>query len=112
MRGRPVPSREDLSGDDEGGGVGAEILEEIRQAIQEHKRLLGTITRGELIISKAHDDEEDGEDDEAHELDGFAAPGVDEEEGDPVPWDETCGGEDEISDTDVVQIVVDGADTL
>jgi len=102
MRRRPVPCRKDLSWDDEGGGIGAEILEEIRQAIQEHKRLLGTITRGELIIPKAHDDEEDGEDDEAHELDGLAAPGVDEEEGDPVTWDKTCGGEDEIADTDVV----------
>lgn len=39
---------------------------------------------------RTHDDEEDGKDDETHELNGLATPRVDEEEGHPVARDETC----------------------
>jgi hypothetical protein len=42
---------------------------------------------------RAHSDREH---DETHELDGLAAPRVDEEEGDPVTRDETGNGENDL----------------
>ena len=47
-----IASREDFSGDDEGGGVGTKILEEVGQAVEEHKSLLGGWCRGELVVSE------------------------------------------------------------
>jgi len=39
-------------------------------------------------------------------LDRFAAPRVNEEEGYPVTWDETCNGEDDITNAYAAQVVV------
>jgi len=39
-------------------------------------------------------------------LDGLATPGVDEQEGNPVSWDKTCDGEDEVSDTNVLEVLI------
>jgi hypothetical protein len=54
-----------------------------------------------------HDEEDDGEHAEAHELDRLAADLVDEEEGRPVAGDEASNDEDEVADTDLVQVVRD-----
>ena len=106
MRGGTVAGRERLTRDDEGCRVGAEVLEEVREAVEERERLGARRRRGELVVPEAHDDEEDGEHDEAHELDRLAAPSVDEQEGNVVPWDETRDRKDEVSNADVVQILV------
>ena len=45
---------------------------------------------------------------EAHELDRLPPPGVDKQEGRIVTWDETCSGKDEVPDTDVLEVDVDG----
>jgi hypothetical protein len=42
-----------------------------------------------------------------HELDRLATPRVDEEEADPVAWDQTCDAEDDVADRDVLQRLVD-----
>ena len=55
---------------------------------------------------RTHDDEEDREHDETHELDGLAAPLVDDEERRPVAGDETSGGEDHVADGDVLEVLV------
>ena len=55
---------------------------------------------------RTHDDEEDGEHGEAHELDGLAAPLVDHEEGRPVAGDEASSGEDHVAHGDVLQVLV------
>lgn len=44
-------------------------------------------------------------------MDGLASPLVDEEEGDPVSGNETSGRQDQVSDADVVEVVIHSADT-
>ena len=106
VRGRAVASGERLTRDDEGRGVRPEVLEEVREAVEEDERLLAAARCGELVVGEAHDDEEDGEHDEAHELDGLAAPLVNHEERRPVPGDEARDGEDDVADADVAQGLV------
>lgn len=57
MCGGTVTSGEHLTRDDEGSGVGAEVLEEVGQAIEEDERLFTTIRSDELIVRETHDDE-------------------------------------------------------
>lgn len=52
------------------------------------------------------DDEEDGECAETHELDGLAAPTINEEEADPVSGNQTSGGKNQISNANVVQVII------
>jgi len=105
--GRTVTSGEDLTRNDEGGGVGAKVLEEVGQAVEEDESLSATIAGDELVVCETHDDKSASEDDETHELDRLASPRVDEKEADPVSGDETCDGEDQVADGDVVQVPVD-----
>ena len=56
---------------------------------------------------RTHDDEKDREHGEAHQLDGLAAPLVDEEERRPVAGDEARNGQDHVADGDVPQVLVD-----
>lgn len=106
MRSRPVTRGEGLAGDDEGCGVRPEVLEEVREAVEEGEPLRRVVRRCELVVAEAHDDEEDGEDGKAHELDGLAAPRVDEEEGGVISWDKTSRGEDDVANADVLEILV------
>ena len=64
------------------------------------------------IVERTHDDEEDGEDGESHELDGLATPSIDKQEGGPVSRDDTRNDQDHVSDGDVVEVLVDGSGTL
>ena len=105
--GRTVTGGEDLTRNDEGGGVGAKVLEKVGQAVEEDESLPATIGGDELVVCETHDDESASEDGETHELDRLASPSVDEKEGDPVSGDETCDGEDQVADGDVVQVPVD-----
>ena len=105
--GRAIACRERLPRDDKRGRIGPEILEEVREAVEEHERLPAAVRRGELVVCEAHDTEEDGEHDKAHELDRFAAPPVDEEERRPIAGDEARDGEDHVADGDVLQVLVD-----
>jgi len=57
------------------------------------------------------DDEQDSEGAETHELDGFAADGVDERDGAPVAGDGTSADEDAGTGGEIVQDVVDGRAT-
>jgi hypothetical protein len=108
VRGRTVASWEGLTGHNESRCVRAEVLEEVGKAIEEHKHLLGRgvgVAGDELFVTKAHAAEDDSEQDEAHELDRLAAPGVDEEEGCPVAWNETTSGEDKVTHTNILNII-------
>ena len=55
VRGGAVARRERLPRDDERGRVRAEVLEEVREAVQEDKRLLSAFGLGELVVAEAHD---------------------------------------------------------
>ena len=63
---------------------------------------------GEGGAGEAEDEEEEGEDGEAEDLDGFAAQGVDGEDGGPVAGEGACAGEDDHADGVVVEGVVEG----
>jgi len=64
------------------------------------------------ICKSTHDDEEDGQDDETHQLDGFTTPGIDEQESSPVSWNQAGSGKNQISLANVVQVIVDSSNTL
>ena len=101
VRGRSVAGGEDLAGDDEGGGVGAEIEEELG----EHEDGEQSVRR-KVLVGETHDHEEDGEDAEAHELNRLAAKDVDGEDGDPVAGDGTGEDDDHVADSGVVEDLV------
>lgn len=107
MRSRPVTSGESLSRNNKRSSVRAEVLEEVGEAVEEHECLLCPGGSGKLVISEAHDDEKDGKDNEAHHLDWFTAPAINEEEGSPVTGDETGHNEDEVANGDIAQVLVD-----
>jgi hypothetical protein len=93
-----ITGRENFAGNHESCGIWPEVLEEIRQAVEEDKGLLGGIGGGKFVVSETlkwalsvlitsilrkpptHDNEQDGEDRESHELDGLATPGINEQE--------------------------------
>ena len=72
VRGGAVAGGEALAGDDEGGRVGAEVEEEVAEDVEGEEAVVA-----DDVVAEAHDAEEDGEEDEAHELDGFPADRVD-----------------------------------
>jgi hypothetical protein len=107
VRGRTVTGGEDLTGDDEGGGVGAKVLEEIGDTVEEDESLGSSGSGDELVVRETHDDESASEDAETHKLNGLAAPLVDYKEGGPVPGNETSNGKDQVAKGDVPQVVID-----
>ena len=65
----------------------------------------------EMPEVKAPDDEQDGECDESHQLDGLAAYGVDERHGAPVAGDGTSADEDSRTGSKVEQDMVNSGTT-
>lgn len=103
---RSVASREALSGDDEGGGVGAEVEEELGEDVD------GKLGVGaDVVVCEAEDDEEDGENDETHELDRLATNGVNSGDSDPVAGHGTSKNDDDVADGSLVEHLVDVATT-
>lgn len=95
--GGTVASREALSGNDEGGGVGAEVEEELAENVDSK---LAVSTNN--IVTETEDAEEDGEKSETHELDRLATDGVDKGNSDPVTGDGTSADDDQVTDSSVV----------
>lgn len=107
VRGGTVASREAFTRNDESGGVRTEVEEELGED-EERDETAGAGRGLELVVGETDDDEDDGEHDEAHELDGFAAEGVDGGNGDPVTRDSAGADDDEVTDSGVVEDFVDG----
>jgi hypothetical protein len=93
-----IPSGEDLTRNDESGGVGAKVLEKVGKAI-ERKQSAG----GDLVETKADNTEQDSKDGKTSDLDRLAADGVDCCNRNPVAGNKTCDGKDEITNTRVVE---------
>ena len=53
VRGRAVARREDLAGNDERCRVGAEVLEEVGEAVEEDERLLGGVAALQSAVAEA-----------------------------------------------------------
>ena len=51
--GRPVTGGEDLSRNDEGGGVGAKVLEEIGETVEEREPLGVGVGFSQLVVTEA-----------------------------------------------------------
>ena len=105
--GRAITRRERFTRDDERSRVRAKVLEEVGQAVKHDEPILRRSRRVESVVTETHSGEKNSENSEAHELDGLAAPGVDEEEGEVVARNEACSGENDVADADVAEVVVD-----
>ena len=103
VRCRSVSGREAFSWHNKCGGVGSEVEEELGQYVKSHES-----TFVELVVSKTDDGEDDGEQNEAHQLNRFAANGVDSCDSDPVTWNGACAHNDQVADCIAVEDLVDG----
>jgi len=92
--GGTVTGRETFTGGDEGGGVGAEVEEELGENVESEEAL-----RAEVVVGEANDDEENGKHGETHKLDGPAANGVDSGDSDPVARNCASADNDDVSDS-------------
>lgn len=101
MRGGSVPRRETFSRDDEGGRVGTEVEKKLRQDVDGQQAVLA-----KLVVGETHDNEENSENAEAHELDGLAANGVHSGHSHPVAWNSTSKDDDQVADGGVVQVLI------
>jgi hypothetical protein len=101
--GRPVASREALSGHDEGGGVGAPVEEKLNEDVDAQHAVGAEVLEGE-----SPDDEQDGQEDEANELQGLAADSVKGSDREPVTRDGTSADENAVTGSKVKELMVDG----
>lgn len=106
VRGGAVARGEALARHDEGGCVGAEVEEELRDDVEAQKAVVGPFER---LVGEADDDEDDGQDAEAAELDWFAADEVHRGDGHPVSGDGAGADQNEIADGVAVEVFVDVA---
>lgn len=102
MRAAAVPRREAFTGYNERRSVGTEVEEELREDVECEEGF-----SRERVVGEADCDEDAGEQDKAHELDGFAAEGVDGGDGYPVAGDGACACDDEVADSLVKEDFVD-----
>jgi|TARA_R110002003_G_scaffold52_13_gene4446 hypothetical protein len=61
----------------------------------------------EVVVGETPNTKEDGEQDEADELEGLAADGVNSGNGEPVAWNGASANQDAVSCGKVVELVVD-----
>mgnify|MGYP006900024593 CR=1 FL=1 len=104
MGGGTVARWEALSRHDERGGVGTEVEEELRDDVERQEAIVGILQR---VIGETDDDEEDGQHDEAHQLDRLTAEGINRSDGNPVSGDGTGADQNQVADGGPVEVFVD-----
>lgn len=105
MSRRAVACWKHLTRNDESGGIGTEVLEEIGETVEEYKNSkFGLLNK--RIVAKAHAAEDNGERNETHDLNRLAAPRVDQKKSSPVTRNETDYGEDKVTNTNAVKRIV------
>ena len=102
VRRRAITSGEALARHDKGRGVWTKVEEELRDNIQAEE---GAAT--ELVVGEADDAEDDGEDEEASKLDGFAADGIHGRDRHPIAGDGTGTDEDDVAHCSAVENLVE-----
>lgn len=65
----------------------------------------------DLVVGEAEDKEEDGEHDEAGELERLPTNSIDGGNSQPVTWDGTGANQDTVTSGEVVQLVIDSLAT-
>lgn len=108
VRGRPIPRGEALARNDERGGVGSEVKEELRDHIQPQKTIVRVLQR---VIGESNDNEESSQHDETHQLDRLATNPVHRRNSHPVARDGSSTDEDQVAHSVVVEVLVDGRTT-
>jgi len=96
-----IPCRKYLARDDKRGCVGAEVLEEIAEAIERKQP-----TGGDLVEAKADNTEKNRQHDEPANLDRLASDSVDRRHRNPVAGNETSHRENEIADAIIIQSII------
>jgi hypothetical protein len=102
--GRPVASGEAFSRHDEGGGVGTPVEEKLDEDV-DGQHAVGL----DVIVGESPDDEQNGQEDEADELQGLAADCVNGSNREPVTRDGSSADEDAVTSSKVEKFVVDGS---
>lgn len=96
VTGGTVTGGEDLTGDDEGGRVGSEVLEELGSGEEEDEESDGVVLDG--VVGESEDAEEDAGHDETDDLDADTTEALDGEDGGPVTGDGTEENDDDLTD--------------
>lgn len=99
VTGRTVTGREDLTGDNEGGRVGAKVLEELGGSEQENEEDDRVVL--DLVVGETQDTEKDAGHDETNDLDLDTAETLNGEDGDPVTGDGTQENNDDLTNSGV-----------
>lgn len=92
--GGTVTGREALSRDNESGSVGSEVEEELGNDVESEKTVVGLEKR---VVGKADHDEDNGQDGEAHQLDGLTSNGINGGHGHPVTRNGTSTDQNQIT---------------
>lgn len=92
---------EDLGWDDEGGGVGSEVVEELSKS--EADKLAGSWHMCEV---SSEDGKEESSNEETTNLDWLTSENLDESDSEEVSWNITGDGDDEVSDGVLHQLLV------
>lgn len=79
MRRRPISGGEAFSGYDESRGVWSKVEEKLGDDVESEKG-----ASAEFVVCETHDAEDDGQNDEATDLDGLATNGINESHGEPI----------------------------
>lgn len=66
----------------------------------------------QLVVGETHNDEENGQDSEATKLNGLTAQSINGSNRNPVSRDGTSEDNDDVTNSSVVQVLVDVADVL
>jgi len=104
--GRSVAGWEALSRNNESGGVWTEVEEELGKDVAGKE----TVSSND-VVTETHDTEDDGEDGETHQLNWLTTDSVDKSDGDPVTWNGTSADNDNVTDSGVVEDLVDVSST-
>lgn len=99
---RPVSGREDFTGDNESGGVGAEVLEELGDNVQPK-----LTTFGQAVVTETDTTEKRSQNDETTDLNRLSADGVNGGGRHPVTRKRTSTHKNQVTGGGVVQPLVD-----
>ncbi|EEQ40781.1 conserved hypothetical protein [Clavispora lusitaniae ATCC 42720] len=102
MRSRSVSGWENLTRNDESGGVRTEVSEELRQNVQGQ---LTVVTK--LLVGETKDNENDSQDDETTQSNWLSADGINGSNGEPVTRQRTGTNQNQVTNSSVVQTLVD-----
>ena len=82
-----------------------ELLTEVEKELGNHINGKETIGRN-VPVGKAHDNEQNSEDRETHELDSLSAKNINRRHRHPVPWHRTSKHDDDVTDGGVVHELI------